>query len=96
MSEREKEGHASPLATALSVAWPCKIPSENVFVQIEKRIFPNCRAYLFKLGPEPAFGRLGVGGLSGGYSSHGYSSHGYTSHASLSAYGAQLRGLASH
>ena len=40
-----------------------------------------------KLGPEPAFGRLGLGG-----SSEGYSSHGYTSHASLRAYGAQLGG----
>ena len=44
--------------------------------------------YLFKLlGPEPAFGRLGLGGSSGGYSSHGY-----TSHASIRAYGAQLGG----
>ena len=43
---------------------------------------------LFKtLGPEPAFGRLGLGGSSGGYSSHGY-----ISHASLRAYGAQLGG----
>ena len=40
-----------------------------------------------KLGPEPAFGRLGLGGSSGGYSSHGY-----TSHASLRTYGAQLGG----
>ena len=39
------------------------------------------------LGPEPAFSRLGLGGLLGGYSSHGY-----TSHASLRAYGAQLGG----
>ena len=39
------------------------------------------------LGPEPAFGRLGLGGSSGGYSSHGY-----TSHASLRAFGAQLGG----
>ena len=39
------------------------------------------------LGPEPAFGRLGLGWSLGGYSSHGY-----TSHASLRAYGAQLRG----
>ena len=44
-----------------------------------------------KLGPEPAFGRLGLGGSSGGYSSHGR-----TSHASLRAYGAHLEGLASH
>ena len=44
-----------------------------------------------ELGPEPAFGRLGLGGSSGGYSSHGY-----TSHASLRAYGTQLEGLASH
>ena len=35
-----------------------------------------------KLGPEPAFGRLGLGGSSGEYSSHGY-----TSYASLRAYG---------
>ena len=40
-----------------------------------------------QLGPEPAFGRLGLGGSSGGYSSHGY-----TSHASIRAYGAQLGG----
>ena len=39
------------------------------------------------LGPEPAFGRLGLGGSSGGYSSHGY-----TSHALLRAFGAQLEG----
>ena len=38
-----------------------------------------------KLGPEPVFGWLGLGGSSGGYSYHGY-----TSHASLRAYGAQL------
>ena len=38
-----------------------------------------------QLGPEPAFGRLGLGGLSGGYISHGY-----TSHASLRAFRAQL------
>ena len=38
-------------------------------------------------GPEPAFGRLGLGGSSGGYSSHGY-----TSHASLRAFNAQLGG----
>ena len=37
--------------------------------------------------PRPAFGRLGLGGSSGGYSSHGY-----TSHAPLRAYGAQLGG----
>ena len=43
------------------------------------------------LGPEPAFGRLGLGGSSGGYTSHGY-----TSHASLCACGAQLVGLVSH
>ena len=36
--------------------------------------------YLYLLGPEPAFGPLGLGGSSGGYSSHGY-----TSHASLRA-----------
>ena len=40
-----------------------------------------------ELGPEPAFGRLGLGGTLGGYSSHGY-----TSHASLRACGAQLGG----
>ena len=40
---------------------------------------------LHLLGPEPAFGRLGLGGSLGGYSSHGY-----TSHASLRAYGTQL------
>ena len=45
------------------------------------------RISLIKLGPEPAFGRLGLGGSLGGYSSHGY-----TSHASLRAYGAQLGG----
>ena len=39
------------------------------------------------LGPEPAFGRLGLGGSLGGHSSHGF-----TSHASLRAYGAQLGG----
>ena len=39
------------------------------------------------LGPTPAFGRLALCGLSGGYSSHGY-----TSHASLRAFGAQLEG----
>ena len=27
--------------------------------------------YLVGLGPEPAFGRLGLGGSPGGYSSHG-------------------------
>ena len=37
--------------------------------------------------PWPAFGRLGLGGLSGGYSSHGL-----TSNASLRACGAQLEG----
>ena len=35
--------------------------------------------------PWPAFGRLGLGGSSGGYSFHGY-----TFHASLRAFGAQL------
>ena len=39
------------------------------------------------LGPEPAFGRLGLGGSSGECSSHGY-----TSHALLRAYSAQLGG----
>ena len=39
------------------------------------------------LGPEPAFGRLGLGGSSGGNSFHGY-----TSHASLRTFGAQLGG----
>ena len=38
-----------------------------------------------QLGPEPAFGRLVLGGSSGGYSSHGR-----TSHASLRAYGDQI------
>ena len=42
---------------------------------------------LGKLGPEPAFGRLGLGGSSGGYSSHGYSSH-----VLLLAYSTQLGG----
>ena len=37
--------------------------------------------------PWPVFGRLGLGGLWGGYSSHGYPSH-----ASLRAFGAQLEG----
>ena len=39
------------------------------------------------LGPEPAFGRLGLGGSSGECSSHRY-----TFHALLRAYGAQLGG----
>ena len=46
-----------------------------------------CSISFTLLGPEPAFGRLGLGGSLGGYSSHGY-----TSHASLRAYGAQLGG----
>ena len=41
--------------------------------------------HLSSLGPEPAFGRLGLGGSSGEYSSHGY-----TSDASVCAFGAQL------
>ena len=45
---------------------------------------------LVTLGPEPAFGRLGLGGSSGGFSSHGY-----TSNASLRAFGAQL-GVTEH
>ena len=45
--------------------------------------------FSYKLGPEPAFGRLGLGESLGGYSSHGYTSQ---SHASLRAYGAQLGG----
>ena len=46
------------------------------------------RSSTFKLlGPEPAFGRLGLGGSSGECSSHKY-----TFHASLRAYGAQLEG----
>ena len=40
------------------------------------------------LGPEPAFGRLGLGGSSGEFSSHRH-----TFHASLCAYGAQLGGI---
>ena len=47
----------------------------------------NKISYLTILGPEPAFGQLGLDGLSGGYSSYGY-----TSHASLRACGAQLGG----
>ena len=46
----------------------------------------------YKLGPEPAFGRLGLGGSSGEYSSHGYTSHEYTSHPLLRAFGTQLGG----
>ena len=49
--------------------------------------FAAVTIHLKILGPEPAFGRLGLGGSSGGYSSHGY-----TSHASLRACGAQLGG----
>ena len=41
----------------------------------------------YKLGPTPAFGRLGLGGSSGGYTFHGN-----TFHASLCAFGAQLEG----
>ena len=41
--------------------------------------------YLSILGPEPAFGRLGLGGSLGGYSSHGY-----TSDDSVRDFGAQL------
>ena len=68
----------------------------TVFVQqklkIDEEKFNFNQSYSFDLlGPEPAFGRLGLGGTSGGYSSHGR-----TSHASLRAYGAQLEGLASH
>ena len=44
-----------------------------------------CLFLFYILGPEPAFGRLGLDGLSGGYSSHGY-----TSQALLRAKGAQL------
>ena len=45
-----------------------------------------------KLGPEPPFGRLGLGGSSGEYSSPGYTSHEYTSHPLLRAFGTQLGG----
>ena len=34
-----------------------------------------CMICFLILGPEPAFGRLGLGGSSGGYSSHWYTSH---------------------
>ena len=51
------------------------------------RAFVDICGYLLVLGPEPAFGRLGLDGSLGGYSSHGY-----TSHASLRAHGAQLGG----
>ena len=59
-----------------------------IFAQLVVLIFVQLVVLIFaKLGPEPAFGRLGLGGSSGGYSSHGY-----TSHASLRTYGAQLGG----
>ena len=58
---------------------------------IAKLIFFDLKAVLLSLfvllGPEPAFGRLGLGALPGGYSYYGY-----TSHASLRAYGTQLGG----
>ena len=47
---------------------------------------------LFVLGPEPAFGWLGLSGSSGEYSSHEYTSHEYTSHPLLRAFGTQLGG----
>ena len=49
-------------------------------------------AKLKKIGLEPAFGQLGLGGSLLGYSSHGHSSNGNTCHASLRAYGAQVEG----
>ena len=56
------------------------------FVDFVNAYLRTCM-YLYILGPEPTFGRLGLNVSSGEYSLHGY-----TSHASLCAYNAQLRG----
>ena len=57
------------------------LPDKVTFAQVFLlRKFYNTR-------PRPAFGRLALGGLSGGYSSHGY-----TSYTRLRAYDAELGG----
>ena len=69
--------------------WPNAVAADYKKLDL-KDTHAKCRKDMkrfVQLGPEPAFGRLGLGGSSGGYSSHGY-----TSHASLRAFGAQLEG----
>ena len=72
---------------------PVFIGSQQMISYLHKKIndfqlsMQDHNNHLYVLGPTPAFGRLGLGGSSGGYSSHGY-----TSHASLRAFGAQLEG----